>query len=198
MNTNNSTPSGSAMDKPNSTDKTSIEIYPDTFFSKLIDACIKSIGEFASFIWVTLVAVIILNVVLRYTFGRGFIEFEEIQWHMYAVGFLIGLSYCFKDDSHIRVDIFFDHFSLRKKAWIELFGTLFFLLPFVIAILYFSLSFIAYSWNVNETSDAPSGLPFRWAIKSFIFIGFFLLGMASLARLSRISALLFNYPKKLK
>ncbi|MEE8245252.1 MAG: TRAP transporter small permease subunit, partial [Pseudomonadales bacterium] len=78
-----------------------------------------------------LLVVIVFNVVMRYAFDQGRIEFEEIQWHIYATGFLLGLSYAYQADAHIRVDVLHEQFSPDLKAWIELYGILLFLMPFI-------------------------------------------------------------------
>jgi len=168
---------------------------PPTPFSQRIDAFIRWIGAATSWVWVVLVAVITVNVVMRYVFGQGRIEFEELQWHVYAIGFLIGLSYCYEADDHVRIDVLYDGFSPRLKAWIEFLGILFFLLPFLALILIYAVPFIAYSFSIHEVSEAPGGLPFRWAIKSFLFIGVILLLLAAVARFMRVIALLFGIPK---
>ena len=113
------------------------------------------------------------------------------------MGFLVGLSYCVVSDTHVRVDVLHTGFSLRKKAWIELFGILFFLLPFIILVVNYAVPFVIRSWEMGEISDAPGGLPYRWAIKSFLFFGFVLLLVAAVARLSRVTSLLFRFPRPL-
>ncbi len=170
---------------------------PHTCISNAVDNLVRRIGEAASWVWVVLLAVIIINVSARYAFGQGRIEFEEIQWHLYAIGFLIGLSYCFEADDHVRVDILHECLSLKTRGWVELCGLLLFLLPFISLVIYFAVPFVTYSWAVNEVSDAPGGLPARWAIKSFLVIGFALLGLAALSRLTRVTALLFGFPHSL-
>jgi TRAP-type mannitol/chloroaromatic compound transport system permease small subunit len=141
---------------------------------------------------VVLIAVIIVNVTSRYAFGEGRIEFEELQWHLYAIGFLIGLSYCIQNDSHIRIDIFQEHFRPRTKAWIELFGILIFLIPYTAVVLVYAPSFIEYSIRTSEVSSAPGGLPYRWVIKSMMFLAYLLILTAAVSRLSRACALLFG------
>lgn len=171
---------------------------PYTDLSLKIDKFINSVASKFSWVWLLLVATIIVNVVLRYGFGQGRIELEELQWHFFSSGFLIGLSYCFTHDDHVRVDILHDGFSVRTQAWVELFGSLFLLLPFISFILYYTIPFIAYSWGLNEVSDAPGGLPARWLIKSFLFIGFALLFLAVFSRFLRITSCLFSFPKSKK
>lgn len=165
--------------------------FPRTRISDAFDAIVEGVGNIVSWIWIILMGVIVLNVTLRYVFGEGRIEFEELQWHLYAIGFLIGLSYCFQRDGHIRIDILHDRFSLKTKAWVDFIGILVFLIPYVSIVLVYSPGFIEYSFSINEISDSPGGLPYRWVIKSFMFIGYLLLLFAAIARLSRVAAYLF-------
>ena len=170
---------------------------PNTRLSDMLDGVIRRIGEAISWLWIVLLGVIVVNVTMRYVFGEGRIEFEEIQWHIYSVGFLIGISYCFAADDHVRVDVLHDRMSLRTQAWVELFGLLFFLFPFIALILVYAPNFVAYSYSIGEVSEAPAGLPFRWAIKSFLLIGFGFLALAGVSRLTRVTALLFGLPRPL-
>lgn len=168
---------------------------PKTTLSVALDAFVRRIGEAVSWVWVLLLAVIILNVVMRYVFGEGRIELEELQWHLFSTGFLICLSYCFEADDHVRVDILHDRMNVRTQAWVEFVGILFFLLPFVAIVLIYSPQFIHYSFSIGEVSDAPGGLAFRWIIKSVLFVSFVLLTIAGLSRLTRVGALLFGVPR---
>ena len=92
--------------------------FPHTRVSRLIDPLLIKIGQWASWLWLLLLFTIVNNVVLRYVFGEGRIEFEEIQWHLYATGFLLGLAYAYQGDAHIRVDVIHERLSPRLKAWI--------------------------------------------------------------------------------
>ena len=74
---------------------------PETDLSRMIDGFIVKVGNSVSWIWIALLAVIVLNVFLRYVFGVGRIEFEEIQWHLYSIGFMVGLSYALNADGHV-------------------------------------------------------------------------------------------------
>ena len=168
---------------------------PHTRFSLAVDRAVRRIGAWASWLWLLLVAVIVLNVSMRYLAGEGRIEFEEIQWHIYAVGFLLGLAYCLESDDHVRVDVVYERFGLVTKAWVELFGILIFLLPFIALVIWYAVPFVAYSLAINEISESPGGLPARWAIKAALPLGFGLLALATLSRLSRVSALLFGWPQ---
>ncbi len=170
---------------------------PETRFSARIEKVINRIGELSAWVWLLLMAVIVTNVVMRYLFGMGRIEFEEIQWHLYAAGFLLALSYAYVSDSHVRVDVVRVQLPVQIQAWIELYGILLLLLPFISLILIFVMPFVSYSFSTNEISEAPGGLPYRWVIKSFLATGFILLLGATLARLSKIWSFLFGWPNAL-
>jgi len=159
-------------------------------FSDIIDAIIRGIGHFFMWTNIVLIVVIILQVVLRYGFGRGLVLLEELQWHLYALGIMFGASYAIMMDSHIRVDIIHARLSQKWRNRWDLFGIVFLLLPFAIMVFHQSLDFVYESWRVNERSDAPLGLPWRWAIKGVIPVTFALLIAATVARAVRIFAAL--------
>lgn len=170
-------------------------VLPHTRLSRRLDRIIERVGDAASWLWVALLLTIVTNVVMRYLFGEGRIEFEELQWHLYAVGFLVGLSYCVGSDDHVRVDFIHERLRPRLRAWIELYGILLLLLPFVALLLVYGIPFVAYSFASHEVSMAPGGLPYRWAIKAALLGGFALLGLAAWSRLLRVSCFLFGAPQ---
>ena len=157
-----------------------------------IDRFIQRIGLTVAWAYVVLVLVIILQVVLRKGFASGLIALEELQWHLYAVGVMFGLSYAQTTNSHIRVDLFYSSFRAKTKRLIEVIGILVLVMPFIAIVFFHSLDFVADSWRINEHSDAPSGLPWRWLIKSTIPITFALLGLAMVSRLIRDLTLLLR------
>jgi len=165
---------------------------PETRFSRAVDGVIRRVGQTIAWIWLVLLGVIVCNVVLRYAFGEGRIEFEELQWHLYSIGMLLGLAYCYSADEHVRVDVLHDRFSPRLQAWIELYGILLLLLPFIALVLIYGAPFVAESYRVSEVSASPGGLPLRFLIKAVLPLGFALLFAAALARLSRVWAALFG------
>jgi TRAP-type mannitol/chloroaromatic compound transport system permease small subunit len=169
-------------------------VLPHTWASLRLDRLIRRIGDWVSWVWLALLATIVVNVVLRYAFSEGRIELEELQWHFYALGFLVALSYGLESDEHIRVDFIRTRLSLRTQAWIELYGHLLLLLPFIVLILHYCVAFIHFSFASGEVSSAPGGLPYRWIAKSLLFAGFFLLGLSVISRVSRLSSYLFAAP----
>ena len=165
---------------------------PETALSRRIDPLILTLGRAVSWVWLLLLIVIVGNVFIRYVFDQGRIEFEEIQWHIYSAGFLLGLSYAFQADAHIRVDVVSERLPVRWRAWLELYGIVLALLPFLFLMVWFSLPFVQQSWALSEISQAPGGLPYRWLIKAALPLGFVLLTLAALSRLSRVWMFLFG------
>lgn len=172
-----------------------VEQLPHSEFSLRISRGLQAMADLLSWVWLILAGVIVLNVTMRYVFGEGRIEFEEVQWHLYSIGFLLGLSACLDSDNHIRVDVLHERMSLRSQAWIELYGLVLLFFPFVLMVLIFAVPFIGYSIDTAEISDAPGGLPFRWVIKSVLGLGMVLLIAAGLGRLLRVSSCLFGKPR---
>lgn len=155
-----------------------------------LDSFIRRIGHVVMWANVILIFVIILQVFLRYGLGRGLVILEEVQWHLYAIGIMFGASYAMMMDSHIRVDVIHARLSNKWKLRWDLFGIIFLLIPFIFVIFHQSLDFVYESWRVNEHSDAPMGLPWRWLIKSVIPLSFGMLFIATISRLVRIVQLL--------
>ncbi|THB77460.1 MAG: TRAP transporter small permease subunit [Desulfobacteraceae bacterium] len=154
--------------------------------SDALDKIVMGIGHVVMWANGILIFVIILQVILRYGFGHGLVVLEELQWHLYALGIMFGASYAMTLDSHIRVDIIHARLSNKWQRRWDLFGIFFLLLPFVIIIFHQSLDFVYESWRVNERSDAPLGLPFRWLIKGVIPASFGLLTISVISRALRI------------
>ena len=165
---------------------------PVTTWSKSIDHWLSLIGQWSSWLWLALMLTVSANVTARYLFGQGYVQFEELQWHMHSIGFLLGLSYAMVTDSHIRVDLFHQKYSPRMRAWVELYGLLLLFFPFVVFVIIKSLPFVYFAFINDEISQAPGGLPARWLIKAMLPISFILLLLAGGARLSRVYSLLFN------
>ena len=141
----------------------------------LLEKIIKKIGDTCSWLSFMLVILISLDVFLRYVFNFSSASLYELEWHMFAMIFLIGSSLTLQRDEHVRVDVFYNKFSDRGKEIINLIGNLIFLLPFCIIIFYTSIPFVEDSYNILESSPDPGGLPFRFIIKSIIPISFLLL-----------------------
>lgn len=169
--------------------------YPRTYVSDILEGVVEFFGKLFAWVWVPLILVVVGNVILRYFVGTNFIALEELQWHLFAMGFMIALSYCYLNDGHVRVDVLAEHFRAKTRAAIEVFFTLLFFLPFCYFILLYAWPFVERSYRMGEVSAAPGGLPMRWVIKSFIISAFVLLVMAAVARVLRAMSLLTGFPR---
>ncbi|WP_420317511.1 TRAP transporter small permease subunit [Ekhidna sp.] len=152
----------------------------------------KAIGKAVSWLTLILVLVIVVDVILRYTLSITSAASFEMEWHLFAAIFLIGAAYTLSEDKHIRVDVFYHRFSPKSKAWVNLIGTFFLLLPFSFVAFWESLSFVQSSFLLNETSPQPGGLPARWIIKSTIPLGFLLLGLQGISLMINSVTIIIN------
>ena len=157
-----------------------------------IDWAIHKLGNLFAWSYAILVLVIIAQVLLRKGFSSGLIVLEELQWHLYAVGVMFGVSYAQVNNAHVRVDLIYGGLRIRSKRIIEILGILFLVLPFITVIFIHSLDFVADAWRINESSESPSGLPWRWIIKGVIPLSFGMLGLAVISRLLRETVLLIR------
>lgn len=122
---------------------------------------------------------------------------EEVQWHLAGAAWLVGLSYTFVHDDHVRVDVLHERLSLKAQAWIEFLGIILLLLPFLVLALWEVTPYAMSSFEQGEHSQAPNGLPWRWVLKSFLPISMGLLIIAALSRLLKTTAFLFGFPRPL-
>ena len=112
------------------------------------------------------------DVIMRYFFRNSSVGMQEMEWHLFSVIILFGVSVALKDEGHVRVDFLYEKFSKRKKAMINLLGTMFFLLPLALLVAFGSIEYVMDSYRINEISEDPGGLTHRWIIKSMIPFSF--------------------------
>ena len=158
----------------------------------------RFLGRLVSWLSVALVLITVYDVLLRYLFKAGSLATQEMEWHLFALIFLLGAGYTFAENEHVRVDIFYARMSSKFKAGIDLFGTLFFLLPFCALVVWTSVPFVQRSFNLMERSADPGGLPYRFLIKAAIPLGVILLALQGLYVLRRCFNELFfsSVPEK--
>ncbi|SFL94724.1 TRAP transporter small permease subunit [Marinobacter zhejiangensis] len=171
---------------------------PDTRLSRWVDGLLTGIGKLASWMWIVVTLIIIYAVVSRYVFGQGSVMLEELQWHLAGVGWLLGLAYTLVVDDHVRVDVIHERLGLKAQGWIELFGILLLLLPFLVIAIYEMIPYAVSAYNVSETSPAPAGLSHRWILKAILAISFSLIALAAVSRLLKVTALLFGFPRPIR
>lgn len=122
---------------------------------------------------------------MRYLFRSGSIGLQELEWHLFSIIFLIGAAYTLKHDEHVRLDILYQSKFLndRSRAWVDVFGAMFLLLPFCLLIIISAWPFISQAYIHNEASPDPGGLPARWLIKTMIPAGFCLLLLQAISEI---------------
>ena len=143
--------------------------------SYLIDTLTKKIGFFTAILSIVLALLIGYDALMRYFFSGGSIALQELEWHLFDVIFLLGLSYALKHDKHVRVDILFVHYSADTKAVVQILSMLFLLIPFSLFFLSGALDMTVQSFMQNEISSDPGGLGYRFIIKGVLFLAFVLL-----------------------
>jgi TRAP-type mannitol/chloroaromatic compound transport system permease small subunit len=137
------------------------------------------LGNFTAIILLLMIFNVFFDVVLRYFFNSGSIALQEMEWHLFSIMFLLGIAYALNDEAHVRVDFLYDTVKDKTKAYINIFGTLFFLIPFSLLIIYGSYEFVTDSYSYSEISEDPGGLAYRWLIKSIIPLSFIVLIISS-------------------
>ncbi|BCO08912.1 C4-dicarboxylate ABC transporter [Desulfolithobacter dissulfuricans] len=139
---------------------------------KIIIKMVNGLGRILSVLLLLMVLNVSWDVMMRYLFHNSSVGMQEMEWHLFAVIILFGISVALKDEGHVRVDFLFDKFSPRKKAIVNIIGTLFFLIPLALLIFGGSLEFVRDAYETHEISEDPGGLPFRWVIKGMIPLSF--------------------------
>ena len=157
--------------------------------SGLIDALTERVGHLSY--WLILVAVLISagNALMRYTFNMSSNAWLEIQWYLFSAVFLFCAGYALLHNQHVRIDVISSHLSKRGRAWIDILGTLFFLLPMAIAILWMSWPVFVDAYQSKEVSANAGGLTI-WPARLMLPVGFLLLVLQGLSELIKRIAFL--------
>ena len=156
------------------------------------------IGNIAAILLLLLLANVFFDVVMRYLFNDVSIGMQELEWHLYATIFLLGIAFTLKENGHVRVDVIYEKLSPKKKAVIDIMGTLIFLLPFCLLIAYYGAGFASNAYEIGEGSGDPGGLPYRWIIKSMIPTSFILVVISSIGFMIRALNLALGLEKEVK
>lgn len=162
--------------------------------SRALENVTSKIAKIAVWLIFALMLVIVSDVVLRHWFVIGSTKLQELEWHLHGAAFLLCLGWAYSNNAHVRIELFSEKLSLKKRAYIELLGIALFLVPYIMAVLVFGFDYAAFSWEYGESSASATGLPYRWIIKSTILVGFSLLGLAALSRLLQTFLFLFARP----
>ncbi|MFT5544234.1 MAG: TRAP-type mannitol/chloroaromatic compound transport system permease small subunit [Glaciecola sp.] len=134
----------------------------------LLEKILNGLGNLCSLLMILMILNVFYDVVMRYLFNDVSIAMQELEWHLFAAMFMLGVGYTLKEDGHVRVDIFYEKMSERYKALINIGGSVLFALPFTLLILYFSWGYTMDAYSMGEGSADPGGLPYRWIVRSVI------------------------------
>lgn len=129
-------------------------------------------GYLAALLLIGLLLNVFYDVVMRYLFNDVSIAMQELEWHLYATVFLLGVAYTLQTDGHVRVDLIYERLNPQHQAWINLLGTVLFVWPFCIVVIYYGIDFAQSAYQIGEISGDPGGLTQRWLIKSMISLAF--------------------------
>lgn len=150
-------------------------------------ASLEYISEYSgrAIAWLVLIMMVLVSydVAMRYIFRSGSITLQELEWHIFSMIFLLGAAYTFKHDDHVRLDLFYQskYMNDLKRAWVNIIGGVFFLIPFCLLVIVSSWPFVSQSFIHMEGSPDPGGLPWRWLLKAAIPLGFILLILQGIA-----------------
>lgn len=137
---------------------------------RVIDVINEVVGRAVSWLILAMVGVQFVVVVMRYVFGVGSIFLQEAIMYLFAMQFLTAVGYTLLHDDHVRIDVFYGRMGTRRKALVNLIGTLVFLFPFTLVVLWNSLGFVLGSWRSLEGSTSVSGIQAVYLLKSFIIV----------------------------
>lgn len=149
-----------------------------------IDQLNEKLGYFAAWLTALLVVLVCLEVGIGF-FNASWTWLTELEWHLFSLIFLIGAGYGFKHDKHVRVDLFYTHFSPKDKALVNLIGNLVLLIPWCLVIIWAGVRYAYIAFKIGENSADPGGLPARFIIKSMIAFGFLLLLLQGIAETAK-------------
>lgn len=141
------------------------------------------LGQVISWLTLLLVILVMTVVISRYLLGVGSIAIQESVSYVHAIVFMLGLAFTLQRGGHVRVDIFYREFSPRRKAAVDLIGTIIFLLPFCGLILFSSWDYVMASWSIKETSSETGGIAAVYLLKTLIIIMPITLGMQGIAQM---------------
>lgn len=147
----------------------------ERFITKTVDM----MGKVVAVLLLLMVLNVAWDVMMRYIFHNSSVGMQEMEWHLFSIVFLFGISVALKDEGHVRVDFLYDQLAPKKRALVNIVGTIFFLIPVALLILSGSFGFVRDACVINEISEDPGGLPCRWLIKGMIPLSFAFLSFSA-------------------
>ncbi|KJS03478.1 MAG: C4-dicarboxylate ABC transporter permease [Desulfobulbaceae bacterium BRH_c16a] len=142
---------------------------------KSIGRLVDGIGKILAIALLLMVLNVSYDVMMRYLFHASSVGMQEMEWHLFSIIILYGVGVALQHEAHVRVDFLYDRMSLRTRALINIGGTVLFLVPLSLLILFGSFHFVQDAYQIHEISEDPGGLPYRWVIKGMIPLAFLFL-----------------------
>ena len=173
-------------------------------FSEFLRRLVDRVGRFGAWFAMPMILITAFDIGIRLTgvmqiwlvenvsqyFGSTLLQ--ELEWHAHTVLFALVLGFGYIWNTHVRVDLIRERLDFRKRAWIELIGLTFFLLPFCSVIVYYAVVYAYDSWVIGEISASLVGLHHRWIIKSIFAIGIIVAVLAGISVWLQIAVALFG------
>lgn len=150
-----------------------------------IESFIDMIGKATAWVALFMISLVAVNVILRYSLSLGSVWAQELEWHLLAALILLGMSHSLQRGDNVRVDLFYANYTRRMKFVVDVVSVLLITLVALLFV-YLSFAYVAQSYDINELSPDPGGIPYRWIVKSLIPVGYGLLVLQSLGQLMRI------------
>ncbi|MBL8378711.1 MAG: TRAP transporter small permease subunit [Burkholderiales bacterium] len=168
--------------------------------SNLIEALLKRIADAGAWAFIACIIAITLDVITRKMGfqipGLGSTRLQELEWHLHAVLFCTWLGYAYILNGHVRIDVFTGGMKPRNKIWLELFCCIAFALPYLAVALPYAHDFFVTSYMQGESSEAPTGLAYRWIVKGFLYLAFITVLLGVVAVAARCIVALFGTPEQ--
>ncbi len=149
--------------------------------TKTLDKITDIAGRVSAYLIIFLAIFIVYDTTMRYLFNSGSIAIQELQWHIFDIAFLLGISYTLKQDAHVRVDIFYEKYLPNTKLSMQILSMLFLVIPSSILIGIGGFEMALQSFGQGEISSDPGGLEYRFIIKSFISVAFILVVLQAIS-----------------
>ena len=163
-----------------------------------IDWINEKVGFAISWLTALLVLVVCFNVFTRRILDTTPVSMQELEWHLFALIFLFGAAFTLKHDRHVRVDLVYARLGPKGKAWVNLLGSLLFLVPFCGFVIWASVDFVRFSFMDGEGSPNPGGLPGRYVLKACIPMAFALLLLQGLSLAGRSLLVILGHEEEKK
>jgi TRAP-type mannitol/chloroaromatic compound transport system permease small subunit len=161
-------------------------------FQLLTEQIINIISKLLVYILLSMIGLVILTIFLRYFFSIGSISIQELIMYFHASIFMLGISYTYKENSHVKIDIFYNKLSKKNKTILSLIGAILFIIPFAIFIIFISFDMVSSSWGIFEGSSEAGGLDLVFILKSLIPLSGFLILLQALSELFKNLQILKN------